>query len=151
MAAELPTPTNVVGADVSDLILVDADGDESRLRRDKRTVVLVFNSECIQCETKAPAWQDWLAKNPDTHTLAVSTEAHGIASAFASRHGWGTEVFTARTPWLDTRSRGFMARTPWIYLVSETGTIEASIYGGDLRTLSVAIPHTNTSRSRTDA
>lgn len=132
--AELPLG-GTVGADASGISLVDADGEAHRLGEGRRTVVLVFNSRCGHCAREAPAWRAWLAEHRDLRTVAVSTDTHPDAVEFSTRHEWSTDVFTVAAPWFDTETKGFMARTPWIHVVSPTGIIEASMYGGELDTL----------------
>lgn len=136
--AEMPRG-GIVGADVTGITLEDAQGVEHALGDGRRTIVLVFNSQCGHCQREAPAWRAWLDANPDVRTVAVSTDPHSIATEFSTRYGWSTDVFTVDSPWYDGSSMSFMGRTPWIHVVSPTGVVEASMYGGELEALNTII------------
>ena len=127
-------PAYAIGADMSEVQLVDVAGGTSSVATGARTALFVFHSKCGWCEQVAADWSTWFEANPDTRVIAVTIEDVRVGSSYARRHGWTVDVrqivgATER----GTPAHAIGARTPAIITVGPDGTLEAVVYNSDVR------------------
>lgn len=139
--ATSPLPSNgpaplAVGDIVASLSVVDVAGQPTSLqlqRADSRTTtVLVFHSECIHCQTVAPAWTEWTTGHQDSNIVLLARESLASAMAYYRFHAWEGRLAVVPNPERGTPEWIMTRRTPAIYAFDSAGTLVFAGHGSRL-------------------
>ena len=119
------------GRDLSAVTLLRADGTLVGLADGHRTLLLVFDPECVHSRRVAGDWRKWLetSRDDDVRVLALSAGASSSAAAYAREQQWHVEVASIAGATGRKEVHSLTRRVPWVFAVGGDGRVLASGHG----------------------
>lgn len=120
------------GHDLSAVSVPLSDGTVATLGDGHRSLLLVFDPDCVHSNGIAPKWSAWLSTlDPDgTRIVAVSPGSLSQAIGYARDQQWTVKVGTLG----GTEGGGNVlgARTPWVFALDQDGRVVEEGHGSRL-------------------
>ncbi len=126
------------GHDLSAVSVPLSDGTVAALGDGHRSLLLVFDPDCVHSNGIAPKWSAWLSTlDPDgTRIVAVSPGSLSQAIGYARDQQWSVKVGTLGGT--EGGGNALGARTPWVFALDQDGRVVEEGHGS--RLLEVPIP-----------
>lgn len=120
------------GHDLSAVSVPLSDGTVAELGDGRRSLLLIFDPDCVHSNGIVPSWSAWLSTldRDGVRILAVSPGSLSQATRYARKQRWPVKVGTLR----GTTSAGNVlgARTPWVFVLGQDGRVVEEGHGSRL-------------------
>lgn len=117
------------GHDLSAVSVPLSDGTVAELGDGRRSLLLIFDPDCVHSNGIVPSWSAWLSTldRDGVRILAVSPGSLSQATGYARKQQWSVEVGSLR----GTTSAGnaLGARTPWVFALGKDGRVVEEGHG----------------------
>lgn len=120
------------GHDLSAVSVPLSDGTVAELGDGRRSLLLIFDPDCVHSNEIAPKWSAWLSAldRDGTRVLAVSPGSFSQASGYARDQQWSVKVGTLGGT--EDGASVLGARTPWVFALDQDGRVVEEGHGSRL-------------------
>lgn len=153
----LPAPPRFLEeGDALGRVEVESSGDAGTttlvdIARGQPTVLMVFHSECAQCELVAEPWKHWLeTPPPGVAVFLVSREERPAASEYLRGHDWNAPLLRVANPVPGSPELSLVMRTPWLVVTDATGIVRFQDHGSRIAEMSAVLAELHPSTVRRD-
>jgi len=155
--APLPTPPRFLEeGDALGRVAVEASADAGittlvDMSHGRPTVLMVFHSECAQCELVAETWRNWLEARPaGVAVFLVSREGRNTAAEYLREHAWKAPLLRVSSPSPGSTELSLVMRTPWLVVTDGTGVVRFQDHGSRIAEMSAVLAKLESSTARKD-
>jgi len=130
-----------VGYDLSAVSLRRANGALVGLADGRRTLLLVFDPDCVHSHGVAEDWREWLGAtgHDGVRVLALSAGSPSGAASYARRQQWRVEVASIAGATGRNGVHSLTRRAPWVFAVGGDGRVLAGGQGRKLAEVAQAV------------
>lgn len=120
------------GHDLSAVSVPLSDGTVAELGDGRRSLLLIFDPDCVHSNGIAPKWSTWLSTldRDGTRILAVSPGSLSQAIGYARDRQWSVKVGTLGG--IEGGGNALGARTPWVFALDQDGRVVGEGHGSRL-------------------
>ena len=120
------------GHDLSAVSVPLSDGTVVELGDGRRSLLLIFDPDCVHSNGIAPSWSAWLPTldRDGTRILAVSPGSLSQAIGYARDQQWSVKVGTLGGS--EDGANVLGARTPWVFALDQDGRVVEEGHGSRL-------------------